>query len=330
MNKYFLLATALSSVVIFSGCNNDGGKSGPVKTQADLLKEASSASDYSTQIPMSSFTVIKRDLTYDEQKERYDVGCVTPGQQYGKSIEEMDNRFAAGQIFIEHGAFSSVKAKPYAAKTEKNILKVEPRSYNFEENYLEMAPFGPFQTINDIFTQKPHMTNKENFTLKDGSLRSDREMLSSNLTQTAVNYIASNPGGVYGNTFVSCSYDYKNDGDKLKSTSRIDKVSYMLNNKTVTAYVQTSTTLTPNIICKQYTVKEAGGGTIHLDDLKPDFVADMGPGYSEMITVSSNEVVNEGFFKCGGSELYFSYKVGLDSGKVLSSSVKKILAAPLR
>lgn len=330
MNKYFLLATALSSVVAFSGCSNDEGKKGPTKSQADILKEAASVTDYSTKITPANFTVIKADLSADEEKEMYDIGCVKPGELYGKSIDEMDNRFVIGQIFTRQSGYHELKRAPGNSTTEKKVIKVQAQSYDIENNILVFTPTGPFQKIEDAFTQKPHYTDRMSYEIKhtDTSYyRSEKsENLQNNYTQAAVNYIANIWKESY--TYLDCSVDYKNKD--YKYSSKLSKISYVFNGKTITAFLRKSIT-TGAMVCKQYTFKpNTNGSGVSLNDMKPDFEAEMGSGSEERIEITSNEAVNQGFYNCGGTELYSSRKTALDSGKILSTHADKMLTNPLR
>ena len=221
-----LATTVLTSALIFTSCNNNSdSKSGPVKSREEILKDSASSTDYSKKIPLNNYTIIKRGLTYNEKSEMYTVGCVTPGQQYGKSINQVDEKLAIGQVFTEQYGGSNILRRGSSSTVEDTIIKVENMSYVYEQNYLAFDPIGPFNVISDVFTQKPHLTLQANIVDKGNYISSESKLIASNYTESASKYI-SDISNSLSDKYISCSYDYKKNDSKTEE--RIDKFSYSL------------------------------------------------------------------------------------------------------
>ncbi len=309
---------AFSVILVLTSCNS--GSSGPAKSQEQILIEANSATDYSKQIEMNHFTIIKANLTADEEKERFRLGCKTPGSDSG-SIDEIDRSLQVGQIFKEQNAGSRILGDSSFSVKEEIVTAIEPKKISFDENFEKLELEGmPFTSVDQIFSRKPHVKSELTYSIEpNGGHTTTSKTTEFNFTEAASDFLKSRMPTK--SSFLACHVEY--DKDNYKSTRTIDKIFYNLNGKNVVGFLSKNKQV-GNVVCEQY--RETDGKT----NSTPDFKVSMGHGQNEYNDLMTNDVVHPSFVQCGGEVIFRMSKISLDSGKILSVFVEKTLAAPER
>ncbi len=314
------LACFISTLYLLSACGGSNGPSGPAKTPQERLQDAASATDFTVQIPPNNFTVIENNISNEKQKERYAIGCKNPGEP--NRINEMDHQLNVGSVFKVHTGGETLLQSKFDSIMEDKVTAVDALKVNFEKNYEFFSSIGPFTTAEQVFSQRPHSKTEMIYTIDSTGTRSSFENITEmNLTPAAREYLMNNQEEV--STNLVCYLDY--NSPQYKNTHQVDKVSYQIAGQIRTAYLVRSISEGADLICEQRTSSAS-----QPNSTKPDFTLNMGPGKQESFSIYSNEVVEKGMYSCGGSELYFSFKISLKNGKIISSYADKILSAPLR
>jgi hypothetical protein len=299
------------AVVALSACSNSGsgGPSVPAKPLSEQLSEAQSATDFASTILPEKFTVIKSNLSYEEQKEKYTVGCKIQGEPSWDPYK-IDPALRAGLLFTTKEVSSKLLERDTFQTVEKTIAQVEGQKIVAELNLLEVS-FGDslFTSIDQIFSRKPHITVSS--TYKEGATDSDFSYVA-NYTPAALEYLQSH---VAGDQYLSCSVSYETG----ISSNSVDKINYLLNGQNIVAYVSKNSH-SGEVTCS----KRTSGSN------REEEKVNLGHGTDQSILITSNALINESTVNCGGAEVYRMDKIVLDSGKVIKSSVTKTLSAPLR
>lgn len=314
---------ALTTISLLAACNNSGS-SGPALSLEDSIKQAAPAEDITSKITPEVFTVIKANLNETEALERYSLGCKKAGESESAEFL-MDPKLSAGQLFKTEFAMARLQSDLLDLITESTITAVAANEISAATNYEKFNwPSLPFSSPQEIFLSKPHLVEKITFTKTDsGGYNSNRNSINtdSNLTARAREFFL-NSANRPPHQYVSCSLVYT--ADNLTPQTSKNKISYNLNGKQVVAYLYKWTSK-GKIKCSSYTSVETGENAD-----KPDLEVDMGDGISESSAIYSNESIELGPATCGGSRLYESSKLTLDSGKIVGTFVTKILNAPVR
>lgn len=306
------LIYSLATFVALSSCSNSGGSSSPAvpaKPLGDQLSEAQSANDFSASILPEKFTVIKANLSYEEQKEKYTVGCKVQGELSWDPYK-IDPALHAGHVFKTKEGRSELLDYDNLQTLEKTIAQVEGQKIVAELNFLE-GNFGgsSFTSVDQIFSRKPHITTTSIY--KEGATDSDFSYVA-NYTPAALEYLQSHSGS---DQYLSCSVSY----DAGLSPNTVDKVNYLLDGHNVVAYVNRSSH-SGEVTCSRRTSGSNSEGE----------KVSLGSGMEQRITITSNAFVDDYTINCGGTGIYSMEKIVLDSGKIVKSSVTKTLSAPLR
>lgn len=285
------------------------------KPLGEQLQEANSVTDFSQSVLPEKFTVIKGNLSYDEQKEMYTVGCKKQGEP-GVGEAQFDSQLKPGQTFVTQHAFSEVLKSNTLFTIEKTITKINPLSLETEDNYLELS-FGniPFNSVDQIFQGKPHLLTTTTYTVNNTGGTIGQSDSKPNLTPAARQYFESNPTPTDSN-YVYCRVE----SDSASTQNSVDKINYQVNGQTVVAYLRRMTQV-GEIVC---TKEISGQYNQNAEKMK------MGPGRSEYIDISTNELVQNEILNCGGADVFRMQKLTLDSGKVMRTYIEKTLSAPLR
>ena len=155
-------------VLVVSSCNSGSSSSGTPQTpeqilqgQIDQLKTAPSATDYPAQIKPNAVTMVKEDITYEEQKEKYQYGCSkTDVNNPSKSVYEMDKDLKMGSQFKQEWAQSNILKSSSGSVSVKTITFLSATEVNSEINYESIFLTGfPFTSIGEIFNGTPHVTS---------------------------------------------------------------------------------------------------------------------------------------------------------------------------
>ncbi len=303
---------SLIAILVISACSNNSGSGGPgvpAKPLEDQLSEAKSATDFTSTILPEKFTVVKADLSYEEQKEKYGIGCKTPGVPSWEPYK-IDPGLRPGLMFTTKEGRSELLDRDTIQTVEKTVTQIEGQKIVTELNYLEVSFSGTvFSTIDQVFTRKPHITITS--TYKEGATGSDFNVVA-NYTQSALEYIQNHSND---NLYLSCSVAY---GTEVSSRS-VDKINYLMNGQNVLAFLSRDSH-SGEVTCSR---KKSGSSN-------EEEKVSLGRGTEQSITISSNSLISDSTINCGGTELFRMDKIVLDSGKIVKSSVTKILSAPLR
>lgn len=309
------LIYSVSILFLLSSCSNGGGggPSTPAKPLKEQLADAQSATDFSAKILPEKFTVIKANLSYEEQKEKYAVGCKTPGMPSGE-YNEFDPKLLAGHVFVVKQGRSELLDSDTFDTQEKKIALIDGRKLVTEINYLEVS-LGTtlFSSIDQIFYAKPHMTLTVDY-IKDADGKPKMEYdFKGNYTPAALEYFQTHVGV---DQYLSCSVSYESNSPYVRT---VDKVNYQLDGHVVVAFVE-KTSHAGEVTCS----KRTSGSDQETEKIS------LGHGTEERISFDSNEFIHEGILSCGGFQVYKIEKIVLDSGKVVKSDATKMLSAPLR
>lgn len=310
------LICSVSLMALLLSCNSGGGgSSAPAKPLNEQLAEANSAMDFTATIKSNSFSMIKANLNYNEQKERYTLGCKTQGEPSWDQ-NKLDTRLDAGMIYRVQEGRSAIITTDYYQITEREIISVGLQKLVMGIS-IEIGSFTgtPFTSIDQVFISKPHITESVNFTTKpDGTIQSDYSY-TANYTQSALEYLQSHPSE---NSYLSCSTSYDMNAPSIHT---VDKISYQMNGRPVLAYL----------------VKESREGEISCGMRKygdsgenDNDLIKMGTGRLERVEIYTNEIVHQGIMTCGGASVFRTEKIVLSSGKVVKTEVIKTLLAPNR
>jgi hypothetical protein len=311
---------SLMVLACLSSCNSVSGSSGPAKSPEQQMQEAASAKDFSATIVPNNFSVIKANLSYDEQKERYTIGCKTPGVSY-PSLNVVDQSLMIGQLFKTERAGDRILSKGWFSAFEESVVTaIEDHKISIDSNYDRLEGFLlPFTDINQIFTKKPHMKNEITILIgASGDITIGQSSVANNLSPAAKDFIQAHSQD--SSSYVSCQVD---DLNSKTTKSSVDKISYNLNGQSIVAYLERRI-IEGEVFCSRYF--ETNGR----QNDKPDLKVSMGHGRVESTTVSTNNLVKLGFENCGGSEIYRLSRTSLDSGKILDNYIQKTLSAPQR
>lgn len=307
---------SVSILVLLSSCNSGGGGSStpakplPAKPLSEQLEDAKSASDFSAKILPEKFTVVKANLSYEEEKERYTVGCKAQGEPSWQPYL-IDPALRAGLVFKTQEGRSELLSTDTFQTLEKVIIQIEGQKIVTELNFLEGIFSGTiFTSIDQIFSRKPHITTTANY--KEGATESDFSYVP-NYTPEALQYFQQYPSS---DSYLSCTISWSVDAPSQYST---DKIMYPVNGRQIVGYLKKRSEAGEVVCTKKF----------YKNDTKSEEVK-LGLGRSETIEVVSNEIVNEATTECGGKTVFRSEKVVLDSGKVIRVDVQKVLEAPLR
>lgn len=306
------LTFTLIAMFALSSCNSGGGggSATPAKPLDEQLAEAKSATDFTASILPEKFTVLKANLSYEEQKEMYGVGCKTQGEPSWDPYK-IDPSLHAGSTFKSKEGRSELLSLDTYQTLEKVIVSVEGQKVVTEVNFLDGSFAGTvFSSIDQIFTRKPHITTTS--TYREGATDSDFSYVA-NYTQSALEYLQSVSSK---DSYLSCSVSWDMSAPNKNST---DKISYLLNGRQIVAFLKKSTQVGEVTCTKRYYNQDSKSEEIKL-----------GAGRKETIEIVSNDVVSESTVSCGGNEIFSMRKTALDSGKIISSEVKKALESPSR
>jgi len=309
------LIYSVSILFLLSSCSNGGssGPSAPAKPLKEQLADAQSATDYSAKITPEKFTVIKANLSYDEQKEKYAVGCKKAGEPSWEETQ-IDPKLLVGHTFVDKQGRSALLETDTFDTQEKRIASVDGNRVVTEINFLE-GSFGDsvFSSIDQIFSAKPHITLTVTYAQDANGKPQFETDYKGNYTPAALEYLQTRNGV---QQYLSCSVSYEASSPYVHST---DKVSYQFDGHNVVAYVDKSSN-SGEVKCSQRTA-----GT----DKETESIS-LGHGTTEHIVITSNELIHQGLLGCGGVELYRMDKIVLDSGKVIKADVTKKSSGPLR
>lgn len=303
-------------VLIMTACNSGGGgPSVPAKSLEEQLQEAKSATDFSESILPDSFTVIKANLTYEEQKERYAMGCKTPGQPSWNGTQ-LDPNLIVGHTFKSVEGYSSLLEVDSKQTVERIVAGLNGSTIVTDMNFFEMTFTDPaFTSIDQIFVGKPHIKTTVTYkTVADGQPDIEYSMVP-NLTPAAREFWERESAA--NNKYLSCVV--KSDIGNSYADSA-DKISYQLDGHSVTGFLVRST-YTGQIECSQQSSGSA-------NDQAPKVA--MGSGRLERMVIYSNDLIYKDLLGCGGVEVFEMSRTVLDNGKIIKSNVTKLLAAPLR
>jgi hypothetical protein len=301
-------------MALLTSCNNDS--SGPKKTEAGVLQNVEGVKDQTFVVQPEAFTVTKANLSPEEKKERFNLGCKIQGENGASS--ELDSQLKIGQVFKSQYAVSQIQGSESEATTEITIKDIQPNKITSEANYekLKISDF-PFTTPDQVFSQKPHAIQILTYKLRDDGgyeVMSQTPLELMNMRPNVLDYVKTH--NLDSKVGWNCYVDYSVD-----SISSVDKIQYNLNGKIIVAYLLKNVR-TGDVRCRKYNSSETS---------KDEEVnVSMGLGRSEDLTIYTNEIVSESFLECGGARIYSSIKTVLDTGKVVDSYAHKTLVAPER
>lgn len=300
---------SVSVLFLLSSCGSGGdGKSTPAKPFEDQVQEASAAADLTKTILPENSTLVKADLSYTEQSERFNVGCKVAGQAYNHN-KKFDPKLAVGQVFQTRSGYTSLLENLTLQTESKQIIELSVLKVVSEINFLEIGDSG--FTIDQIFLAKPHLKVTLGYVADvNGELNQTDHNVVANYSQAATDML-NNPAPQGYSTY--CYIEQKSN------QSQVDKIKYNLNGREVLAFRQTYNSY-GDVICEK---------RLHGKN-EPEVKVNMGLGRKEEMDIFSNEVVTDLIYYCGGTKVFEMEKITLDSGKVVSSHVDKLLAAPLR
>lgn len=301
---------SVSILFLLSSCGSGGdGKSTPAKRFEDQVLEAQPAADLTKTILPENSTLVKADLSYTEQSERFNVGCKVAGQAYSHN-KKFDPKLSVGQVFQSRSGSDSLFESMNLQTESKQIVELSALKVVSEVNFLEIG--GGSFAIDQIFIAKPHLKVTVGY-----SADINRE-----LTQTDHDVVGNYSQAVKDQTQHSTSpqgYSTHCYIQQKSNQSQVDKIKYNLNGREVLAFRQTYNSY-GDVICE----KRLDGKN------EPEAKVNMGLGRKEEMDIFSNEVVTDFIYYCGGTKVFEMERIILDSGKVVSSHVNKLLAAPLR
>lgn len=324
---FFKVIFTVAVVSLFAACNS-GSSSGKTLTPEEVrqqeinrVKNAPAAFDYTTEIQADRFDLQKANLQYPEVLEMYQDGCKEPGKSSMSAPYQLDPSLKVGTEFTREFAVSELLREISWNKTNAVVISVSSQQVMKEVNYefLKLAPSAPFNSPDEIFVSRPHMTETRSYEFKtDGSYPKTHSDSKYNLSQSAMNWLSANQTG--SSTAWSCSVR----SQAASGTAVTDKGFYLVMGRLVPSYRSVSISK-GDVICKNYSTQKGA-------DLKEDEETEinLGPGTSTYIKIVSNHVGTEEWTQCGGHELFHSTKTQLDSGKVLNTWVEKYTKLPLK
>ena len=319
--KYLgLLVFAQLAVSCNSGSSSSGTPLTPeqiLQSQIDQLKNSPNISNFTELVKPNAITIVKENLNYEEEKEKYKYGCKTEGTDTSKPLYEIDKDLKLGSRFKEEWAQSNVLRSSSQSVSEKVITQLSKAEIISQVNYESIALFGlPFKSVDEIFSKRPHMisTVKYDFTNPNNYPKSDQNV-EVNLTTAAREAIAQ--ANDSGRIYWSCSIDKSSE-----SIFKVDSIRYLISGQPVLAQRMKISRSGP-VVCFERKPNDP------IPDDKQKKIT-LGDGIDQIEQITSNEVVSSSITKCGGVLIYMTQSLKLNSGKMLSSWVNKIHEAPLR
>jgi hypothetical protein len=290
-------------LVLLAACQD---KNSVPKTDEELIKSGE-AQDLTLQVPSNEFTVLKDNLSWEEEKEIYDRGCKTKGEP--QSIIKTDAYLYVGDIFESVYGFSRIMDKMGFGRFTSDLTIAEKDDFRVKTNSTYKEIIGPRGRLNlsEIFYKTPHIIEESSIN-EQGEVDYKAEVnireLPEEMMPAEFNW--------------SCRVDFQNSLDGIY---KVALVKYLFDGTDINAHLSHSK-YEGMVFCEK-----------HKSDVFPDKPLksiEMGMGSYESVSVISNEVVPSGFNSCGGTYVYSSYIIRLDTGRVLDSYASKLIKAPVR
>ena len=325
-----ILLIAMSALI--ASCQSDSN-SKPItpeqalKMETDKLMSAPAATDFTKTLETDRIQIVKANLTYDEQKEMRTIGCKNVANGGWETDYKLDSELTVGQTFREETAHHNLLGNPNQSTTFTTVKEVRPDFTALEANFEALSLVGtPFTSVEQIFLQRPHNTMEKSYIFKGDEypeVNYNMENWLNNFTAAAKEWIRSdylqNPTGW------SCRIQPGDAG----YTSTVAKVMYNVMGRPTEAYMTESNT-EGDVICEKRSRYNPESNEDPVYEKEPLASVNLGKGKEIYKKVVSNKFVTDDLVSCGGEDLYRSTLVTLDTGKIISSSVDKTLAAPFR
>jgi hypothetical protein len=328
----FKIIVFLISTLVIAACNKT--ESGPAKSKEELdqieiqnIKNFASVDDYMTKLLPQSYSMVRSNIDYKEQSKFYNHGCKTEGSY--SPVFKIEPLLKSGHIFIADSAYARLeinKSTNFKFTNENIISYIDDKKIVKHINYNKFYSNNfPFTDVSQIFSRLPHMIYETTYIFKadESYPEFDFKVSEANYTDQAMNWIRNNSTSTENQFYLSCSVEYNINNYK----SSYDQVELNFNNKIVSALVNKNTK-SGLVTCKKYKVSKESK-SINSED-KPLLTINLGEGVDESVSISTNDVLSDSLFKCGGIKIYSANRLVLSDGRVVKSDVQKILSAPVR
>lgn len=314
-------ALLVSLAFLFAACaNNSDSNSEPGKSEDQIIQEEiqkiesfPSADDYSKLIPANSYQIAQAHLNYTEEMDFLTIGCKTPGT-YGTDYKVEPTLKAGDQFHFENGSHFLIKPKSYTSAVH-SIQNATANSVTFGTTFSALSFEGsPFSSLDQVFAGTPHVTSTVSYQFKPDTFPEMNFNITMNLTPEATQWAqqaVQNPEADW-----SCDIDYDSG---LSHTYEAHKINYPFQGRNLLAKLEKRQDR-GQIKCRRSSRSTDGDSPSVL----------LGSGTVRKTAIYSNEILSQTLMICGGSELYSSKTVTLDSGKIIESEAYKTISAPLR